>query len=438
MTHSATEETQRGFRSETLIILGFVALLLFTVFYVISQRQQVLRSSPSGFDGLRIWLNSNEVSAQSFLGGWQVDQETVGLLVLPLFDTSLDEDRVHPRTKEELLLQQDEYDLRLDAVLEKAVRVPTLLILPKWRSGMRLTGRAHPVLLSRQQQIETVLQQLTGQRDAQIEYARAPFTDFDYFDGEDVRHSAQIYAAQLFTNADCSPLIGNSDAMLLAECPLARGGSDARVLVLSDPDLLNNHGLRIGDNAAIAHSLLSSLAAERNVMIDYSREVWLSDPAESVRYERSWTDLKQFFGPPFLTLWLGGVLALALFIWRSWQRYGPVQAEDDVDTNAKSLAVRARARLMRLSDQDGALTGEYAKARLAASASALFGPALAHHYAEPKVFLDYVARHNPDLSRKLETVLKTIRNLPHRIPAAEAMRHVDELEALLEQITNDT
>ncbi|WP_282119246.1 hypothetical protein [Ruegeria atlantica] len=438
MNSSATEEKRRGPRIETLIILGFVALLLFTIFYVISQRQQVLRSSPTGFDGLRIWLNTNEVSAQSFLGGWQVDQDTIGLLVLPLFDTVLDEDRVHPRTKEELLLQQDEYDLRLDAVLEKASRVQTLVILPKWRSGMRLTGRAHPVLISRQQQIETLLQQLTGQRGARIEYARTPFTDFDYFDGEDVRQSAQIYAAQLFTGADCSPLIGNSDAMLLAECPLEDGTGGARVLVLSDPDLLNNHGLRLGDNAIVARSLLSALADERNVMIDYSREVWLSDPEETVRYERSWADLKRFFRPPFLTLWLSGVLVLALFIWRSWQRFGPVQVEDGVNTGAKSLAVRARARLMRLSDQDGALAGEYAKARLAASASALFGPALAHHYAEPKVFLGYVARHNPDLSRDLETVLRDIRNLPHRIPPAEAMHHVDELEALLEQITNDT
>ncbi|KIC41338.1 hypothetical protein RA27_10975 [Ruegeria sp. ANG-R] len=434
----ATEKKKRGPRIETLAILGFLALLLFTIFFIVSQRQQVLRSSPSGFDGLRIWLNSNEVSAQSFLGGWQVDQEAIGLLVLPLFDTALDEDRVPPSTEEELLLQQDEYDLRFDAVLEKANRLSTLVILPKWRSGMRLTGLAHPVLLSRRQNIEILLQQLTGQNDARIEYARTPFSDFDYFDEGDVQLSAQIYAAQLFTSAACAPLIGSPDAMLLAECPLAGVEGDARVLVLSDPDLLNNHGLRMGDNATIARSLLSSLAGKRNIMIDYSREVWFSDPNENVRYERSWSDLKRFFDPPFLTLWLGGVLALALFVWRGSQRYGPVQTEDSTDTSAKSLAVQARARLMRLSDQDGALIGEYAKARLAASASALFGPALARHYAKPKTFLSYVARHNPDLAREMETVLGAIRNLPHRVPPAGAMRHVDELEALLEQIKNDT
>lgn len=438
MSVSATEHTRRGPRVETLIILGFVAVLLATVFFVLTQRQQVLKSSPSGFDGLRVWLNANDVSAQSFLGGWPVDQDTVGLLVQPVFDTALDVDRVHPRTKEELLAQQDEYDLRLDAVLEKASRVQTLVILPKWRSGMRLTGLAHPVLLSRQDRIENVLQQVTGQNDARVEYARRPFLDFDYSDGGNTLRSAQVYAAQMFTSANCKPLIGNAQAMLLAECPLAGTGGDKQVLVLSDPDLLNTHGLRLGDNALIASDLLGSLAGTRNVMIDYSRDVWLSDPNESVRYERSWADLKRFFGPPFLVLWLGSALALVLFIWRAWQRYGPVQADDKVDTSAKSLAVKARARLMRLSDQDGALAGEYAKARLAAAASALFGPALAQHYAEPGAFLGYVARHNPDLSHKLETKLQAIRNLPHRTTPADAMRHVDELESLLEQITHDT
>ena len=438
MTPSATQDAKRGPRAETLIILGFVALLLFAIFYFISQRQQVLRSSPSGFDGLRVWLNENEVSSQSFLGGWQVNQDTVGLLVLPLFDTDLVGDRVPPRTKEELLLQQDEYDLRLQAVLEKARRVPTLVILPKWRSGMRLTGRAHPILLSERDRIETLLQQVTGQDGARVGYARSPFTDFDYVPEDGDRLSARVYAAQHFTSTGCTSLIGNADAMLLATCPLAGAGDDSRVLVLSDPDLLNNHGLRLGDNAMVARDFLGSLADERTVMIDYSREVWLTEPKESVRNERNWSDLLRFFGPPFLVIWLGGALTLGLFVWRTWQRYGPVQAEDSTDTNGKSLAVQARAQLMRLSDQDGALTVEYAKARLAATTSALFGPGLAHHYAEPEAFLRYLARHDPDQARKLETVLSAIRNLPHRIPAAEAMRHVDELEALLEQITNDT
>lgn len=437
MSIAETQTGGRGKRLETVLIAGFAMLLIFAIFYVMSQRQQVLRTSPSGFDGLKTWLSSEDISAQSFLGGWQIDQTSIGILVIPVFDTIPGEDRDPPRTKEELLFQQDEYDLQIGAILEKAERVPSLVILPKWRSGLRLTGLAHPVLLSERRRMETLLHRLTGQRDVTIQYAPRPFTDFDYVAADGTDLSAQIYAAQMFTSADCRPLIGTRDAMLLADCPLAGHGSEQRVLVLSDPDLLNNHGLRMGDNAFIARDLLGTRVGESNVLIDYSRDVWLQD-RDGTRRERSWADLKRFFGPPFLTLWLGGALAFGLFIWRAWQRYGPVRADVVPGAGGKALAVRARARLMRLSDQDGALIAEYARARLAATASFLFGPADARYYAEPKAFLGYVARRHPERHRAFEQALTAIRNLPPRIPAAEAIRHVDELEALLEQITNDT
>lgn len=110
MSLSETGAREGRLRLETVAIFAFGALLIFVVFYALSQRQQVLRASPSGFDGLQTWLTSEGVSAQSFLGGWQVDQNAVGLLVLPFFDTVPDSPRSHPTNKTELLFQQDEYD----------------------------------------------------------------------------------------------------------------------------------------------------------------------------------------------------------------------------------------------------------------------------------------------------------------------------------------
>ena len=201
-------------RLETLAIAGFAVLLIFVVFYALSQRQQVLRTSPSGFDGLQTWLTSEDVSAQSFLGGWQVDQNSVGLLLLPLFDTAPDSPRSHPSTKRELLFQQDEYDLDMRPVLEKARRVQTLVVLPKWRSGMRLAGVAHPVLLNERAATQQLLQDLTGENDAKIVDARVPFSDFGYTaeNGQDM--SARIYAAQMFKSESCTPLIGTEAGRL--------------------------------------------------------------------------------------------------------------------------------------------------------------------------------------------------------------------------------
>ncbi|MCA2009514.1 hypothetical protein [Tritonibacter mobilis] len=435
-------------RLETLAIAGFAVLLIFVVFYALSQRQQVLRTSPSGFDGLQTWLTSQDVSAQSFLGGWQVDQNSVGLLLLPLFDTAPDSPRSHPSTKRELLFQQDEYDLDMRPVLEKARRVQTLVVLPKWRSGMRLAGVAHPVLLNERAATQKLLQDLTGENDAKIVDARVPFSDFGYTaeDGQDM--SARIYAAQMFKSESCTPLIGTEAAMILADCALPKRAipksqarnstNNTRMLVLSDPDLLNNHGLRMADNAMIAIDFLSARSGERNLVIDYSRDVWLTDPDRGSQRERTWADLKRFFEPPFQVLWLGGLLTLALFIWRSWLRYGPVRRDAATATSGKAQALLARGRLMRLCNQDGALLSDYAQARLAATAATLFGPAHARHYAEPKAFLGYVARRHPGLADALEKTLTDIRRLQPRTAPAEAIRHVDELEALLEQVIHDT
>ena len=443
MSLSETGAREGRLRLETVAIFAFGALLIFVVFYALSQRQQILRASPSGFDGLQTWLTSEGVSAQSFLGGWQVDQNAVGLLVLPFFDTVPDSPRSHPTNKTELLFQQDEYDLEMEAVFEKARRVQTLAVLPKWRSGMRLAGVAHPVLRTELSATETLLQTLTGQTGAKMVVANVPFTDFSYEADNGDAMSARIYAAQMFTSPACVPLIGTQEAMLLAECPVSNTHETdktkgARMLVLSDPDLLNNHGLRMADNASIARDFLSARAGERNVMIDYSRAMWLTDPERGVRRERTWADLKRFFEPPFSTLWLGGLLTLGLFIWRSWLRYGPVRPETLTAGNSKAPALQARARLMRLCNQDGALIRDYAQARLAATAAVLFGPAHSRHYAEPKAFLGYVARRHPERAAALESTLTAIHSLQPRISPAVAIQHVDELEALLEQIIHDT
>ncbi|MEP4065106.1 MAG: hypothetical protein ABJM15_19505, partial [Nitratireductor sp.] len=381
MSETATGPDARGPRLE-MIIIGLICLVVLSAgWYVLSQQQQSLRRSPAGFDGLQVWLAANGVSAQNFTGGWLMDQTAGGLLLIPLHDTRLDVARPRPVTTEELLRQQDEYDLLTPVITSKARRVPALVVLPKWRSGMRLTGLAHPVLNVETERLEDILEKLTGSTDIAAVSADSPFTDFSYRSPEGEDLTARIYAAQMFTNADCRPVIGQGAAMLLADCPLATdadpdnqagGRTENRILVLADPDLLNNHGLRLGDNAQVALDVLGSRAGDRNIVIDYSRDIWLRDPVSEPARERTWDDLARFFGPPFVTLWAGAALVLALFLWRAALRNGPVRPEGSGPGAGKMLAVNARARLMRLSGQDGALIREYATARLAATAASLF------------------------------------------------------------------
>jgi hypothetical protein len=424
---------------ETVIIALICVVALAAGWYVLSQQQQSLRRSPSGLDGLQAWLSSNGVGAQSFAGGWLMDQTGVGLLIVPLYDTDLDTARTHAASEEDLLRQQDEYDLQRNIIAQKAAKVPVMIVLPKWRSGMRLTGLAHPDLLVEAQRVAATLGKMFGGIDLDRTHAAVPFTEFAYRSTEDEELRARVYAAQTLRGEGCRPVIGTREAMLLADCPFlwTDDGEVTRVLVLADPDLVNNHGLRLGDNARIALDLLKSRAGERNVVIDYSSDDWLRDPVTAPPRERSWDDLARFFGPPFLTLWAGAAIVLALFVWRGALRGGPVRPDDGSPNAGKMVAVRARARLMRLSGQDGALIRDYAAARLAATASSLFGPAQARHFSGEDSFLDYAARRHPAEAPRLRAVLDDIRGLPARLPAAEGIHHIDRLEQVLELITHD-
>lgn len=438
MTDVASDRRTRRWNAEVILIAAFVLLVFAVLWYGLSQRQQALRGSAAGFDGLQIWLSSRGVSAQGFSGGWRIDQTSVGLLVLPIYDTVPGKERVHPRTTEELLVQQDENDLQYAVIREKARRVDTLIVLPKWRTGMRLTGLGHPVLRVERARVEAMLRQLTGDGAVRLIYSNRPFTAFPFASAAGETLNAEIYAAQMFDGAGCTPIVGRPAAMLLANCPLSAEGGRRRVLVLSDPDLLNNHGLRLGDNALIAADLLRKLAGDRNLVIDYSRDNWLREPRNATRRERSWADLRRFFEPPFTLIWLGAALTFGLFFWRAALRYGPVKPDKLAPGAGKAVAIGARARLMRLANQDGAMIREYAKARVAATAAALFGPTQARHYAGRDEFLTYARRRHPDVAAPLAAVLDTVEELPARLGAADAIRHVDELERILERITHDT
>ena len=434
MTDTSTS-TRTGFRADFAILIAIAGVALLVVLYFMSQSKQVLRSSPAGFDGLQAWLSSEDVEAQSFSGGWLLDSERYGLLIVTVFDRDLTSSRVAPKTKEEFLLQQDEYDLWLDALTDKLDRVPSLVVLPKWRSGMRLTGLGHPVLLVEPKATMHVLRRVTGDTTARIRYARTPFTQFDAPDG--IAGQANIYAAQMFQSAGCEPIIGRESAMLLGDCPIG-GDDENRVLILSDPDLLSNHGLRLGQNAEIARDFIASRTDEKAVLIDYSPRYWFAEEENVVLRERTWSDLLKFFEQPFLALWLGAALAMALTLWRAALRFGPIPAETTQLAASKAFAIEARARLMRLADCDGALVAEYARARIGTVASSLFGPAYARHYSRPETFATYVKRRDAKLGESLSTVLSDIEKLPDRIPPTEAIQLVDQLEILLERVTHDT
>jgi len=434
MSDTARPAAPHG-RSDLVIFAVIAVMALAALGYLLSQRQQELRASPVGMDGLQLWLTAEGGTAQGFSGGWNLDPASIGLLVLPLHDTAPDRDLTPALNTEELLFQQDVIDLEWREIDAKLARVPTLVVLPKWRTGMRLTGIAHPVLLVEAERLDALLFRLTGQASIRLSRSREVFAALPYEDSAGAKRTTELYAAQMFDGTACTPIIGSGAETLLASCPVF--ASNRSVFILSDPDLLNNHGLRLGENAAIARDFLLSAAGNDMVLIDYSRDNWFSDTLTSVRRDRTWADILRFFEPPFRVLWIGAGVMLALTLWRSLRRAGPVLAVASAALD-KSQAIRARARLMRLTGQDGALLADYASARIAATAARLVGPGHARQIGEERAFLRHVARRRADLAERLEAVLAGLHALPTHVPFAAAIGHVEELEQILERIAHDT
>ncbi|MEM9343331.1 MAG: hypothetical protein AAGA87_09810 [Pseudomonadota bacterium] len=347
-----------------LFIIGGVAVVIVVAVLIFSGRPETrLINSATGFEGFRVWLNAKGHSARSFTGGYAIDPNGVGLRVMPLYDLSPDSRRARPTSPEELLTREDERDLSLRNLREKAEAIPTLFVLPKWRSSVRLGEAAHPDFLNTESRVETLLETLLASGVSEVTTDTSGFTTLDGVD---------IYAMRTFTASACEPVFGSARRMLIGRCEME--GVEREVYILSDPDLINSHGLRFGDNANIATAVVTEIAGDRDILIDYAPRVWTGRARAFETEAREWSDLLNYFKPPFTVLWIGVIAAFLLALWRGWARFGAAAKSLDAGPGAaRAVSTAAQARLLRISGDTGALLRAYADARLLALAAEVFG-----------------------------------------------------------------
>ncbi|MEL6236697.1 MAG: hypothetical protein AAFR46_20060 [Pseudomonadota bacterium] len=418
-------------------LLALAVLVLLGLVFLAAPRQQSLQTGATGFDGPGRWLTHEGLETRSFEGGWAIDAASVGLTIIPLYETALDQPLRPAQDSAAMLAQLDERDHTRAVILDKIEHTNSLIILPKWRQGMRLTGLAHPVLITQETRISATLRAILGPEAGSVRRLAEPFTAFDYVTHRGQHWSAQHYAAQVFEGQGCLPVLGQEGHMMLGVCRLGGQPDGHRVAVLSDPDLLNNNGLRLGDNAWIAQDIIANLAGERLVYVDYSAENCFVTPRQGLAYARSWSHLARFFGPPFLQLWLIAALVLGLTLWRAACRFSPPTAERRGQEASRAHIIAVQARLLRLTRQDGAMLAAYVPARLSAVARALFGPAHSAQRSDEALLLRHAQRQYAAQAEALAGLVTQGRTLPAALTAQAALVYFDALEESLEQLTDD-
>ncbi len=179
-----------------------------------------------------------------------------------------------------------------------------LLVLPKW---VDVADKQKPRWISQAGLMERAAVTEMARAavpDAQLQRLSAPVS----FNRNDYRNAPTMLRPQLLVSAKLKPIIASPSGILLGS--IKRGSST--IYVLSDPDLLNNHGLDNGNNGALILGIVNRLRGQGNVSIDYS--IYRDIAAKSM-----WRRLVE---PPLVGISALLLASLLLLMWHAAVRFG--------------------------------------------------------------------------------------------------------------------
>ena len=358
----------------TVLFAGLVGYFLWTA-------PPSVERSPQGLGGMTVMLERAGVPVRLLRTGQGYRPEAFGTRLLPLHDADLRRRGPESR-KEGSATPRDlpRFDFRV-----KSDVLPTLALLPKWLEALRTRARAHPDTLA---DAAAIVPPAPLRRGAVVRGPARFATVTLAPSGADVGafadltgRRAVLYAPQFLDReaiGPCTPLLhdrGRPRRVFLARCPTRRGGS---FHLLSDPDVMANHGLPLGDNAALAVALVrahrfAAGAPDGRVLLDATGLVSMErDRADRRASDRGLHELFVFLQGR--NAWFGWTLAAGglLLFWHAWVRPGPLVggATGDPGSARRDASIEAGARLLRLGGHERELMRERVRGRLAAIARA--------------------------------------------------------------------
>ncbi len=150
---------------------------------------------------------------------------------------------------------------------------------------------------------------------------------------EDIQWTSQIFQGltpalpedlQLITSPSLTPLLSTEEGILIGEMSLSPAH---RLVVVSDPDLIANHGIDNGDNAAIFAQLIDRLAA--------STIYWDETIHGFVIADNIW---RSAFEPPLVAITITATLTLLILLLATTYRFGsPLEVAPPLSQGKQSL-----------------------------------------------------------------------------------------------------
>jgi hypothetical protein len=249
---------------------------------------------------------------------------------------------------------------KLEQMLRSARR--TLLVLPKWQGR---EDRAHAGWLDRAELVPpTAVARALQDADVPAGYA-LPSGDGEQ-SCEGAPANPTIQRPQFLRpdgNAGLRPLITCANGWLLAEREDELGG---RLLVLSDPDVLSNHGLGDGDNATVAWAVLGYARLPGQAVV-------LDETLHG--HERVPSLWRELFTFPLAAASVQGALVVAFLVWAGLTRFGAPLPAPAALSAGKGVLVENTAALLRLGGHSAYTLARYLESLKYEVARTLHAPA---------------------------------------------------------------
>jgi hypothetical protein len=201
-----------------------------------------------------------------------------------------------------------------------------LLVLPKW---VDVADKQKPRWIARAGLMERAAVTEIARAivpDAQLLRLSAPVS----YARNDYRNAPTLLRPQLLASRRMQAIIASPNGILLGS--IKRGRST--IYILSDPDLLNNHGLDNGNNGALILGIVNRLRGEGSVSIDFG--IYRNISAKSM-----W---RRMVEPPLLGISALLLASLALLMWHASVRYGqPLSVPLPLDRGKLALIANSAA-----------------------------------------------------------------------------------------------
>ena len=242
-----------------------------------------------------------------------------------------------------------------------------LLVLPKWNwtRNEKKPEWVSKMTPARQADAEFVL--ALAAFGSSVSRQAAP----DTWKVNDIGHTPHIDGAvQLIRlSKDMRAIVGDDENALVAE--IAEDGRT--VWILSDPDVMSNHGIMKGNNGAFMVSLIEKLSSVGNG--DYARKpAIVFDETIHGYIARDNSILKMMFASPFVIVTALLARSALMLAWAGYSRFGTPVAPAPVLDFGKEQLINNCARLLDYGGHHATVLDRYVRMTINSAARALHAP----------------------------------------------------------------